>query len=48
MFFTTVSVIGAVKGGASASVSVTLGMIFLPFITGIAFGAFPAFPHQLS
>lgn len=39
MFFTTVSVIGAVKGGASASVPVTLGMIFLPFITGIAFGA---------
>lgn len=39
IFFSTVSIIGTVKGGASTSVLATVGMIFLPFIIGIAFGA---------
>lgn len=39
IFFTTISIIGAVKGGASVSALTTVGMIFLPFIIGIAFGA---------
>lgn len=38
VFFTTVSVIGAVKGGAAASALETVGMIFLPFVIGIALG----------
>lgn len=39
IFFTTISVIGAVKGGANASVWTTVGMVFLPFVIGIALGA---------
>lgn len=38
VFFTIVSVIGAVKGGAAASALETVGMIFLPFVIGIALG----------
>ena len=38
VFFTTVSVIGAVKGGASASLLSVAGMIIFPFVIGIAFG----------
>ncbi len=38
VFFTTISVIGAVKGGQSASVLATVGMIVFPFVIGIAFG----------
>lgn len=39
VFFTTVSIIGAVKGDASASVLATVGMIVLPFVIGAALGA---------
>lgn len=39
IFFTTISVIGSVKGGASASVLATAGMILFPFAIGIAIGA---------
>lgn len=39
VFFTVISIIGAVKGGASQSASATFGMIFLPIIIGIALGA---------
>lgn len=39
IFFTTISVIGSVKGGASASVLATVGMIVFPFAIGIAIGA---------
>lgn len=39
IFFTTISVIGSVKGGASASVLATAGMIVFPFAIGIAIGA---------
>lgn len=38
VFFTTISVIGAVKGGQSASVLATIGIVLLPFVIGIAFG----------
>lgn len=38
VFFTTVSVIGAVKGGASVSALATISTIFLPFVIGISFG----------
>ncbi|MBS6464848.1 MAG: cation:proton antiporter [Firmicutes bacterium] len=39
VFFTTISVIGAVKGGPAASVLSTVGMIVFPFVIGIGFGA---------
>lgn len=39
VFFTTISLIGAVKGSGSVSVLATVGMIFLPFAIGIALGA---------
>lgn len=39
IFFTTISIIGAVKGGASESVLITVGTVFLPFVIGIAAGA---------
>lgn len=39
VFFTTISIIGAVKGSGSISVLATVGMIFLPFAIGIALGA---------
>lgn len=39
VFFTTISVIGIVKGGASVSVIASIGVILLPFVIGIAFGA---------
>ncbi len=39
VFFTVISVIGGVNGGAQTSPIITvLGMIFLPFAIGIAFG----------
>ncbi len=38
VFFTTISIIGAVKGGQSASVLSTVGMILFPFVIGISFG----------
>ncbi len=43
VFFTTITVIGAVKGGQSASVLSTVGMIVLPFVIGIALGAATGF-----
>lgn len=39
IFFTTISVIGAVKGGESVSPLATAGMVLLPFAIGIALGA---------
>lgn len=39
VFFTTISVIGAVKGGEAVSVLATVGMILLPFVIGISLGA---------
>lgn len=39
VFFTVISIAGAVKGGASVSALTVVGMIFLPFVIGIAFGA---------
>ncbi len=39
VFFTTISVIGAVKGGQSASALTTVGMIFFPFVIGIGLGS---------
>lgn len=38
VFFTVISVIGAVKGGESVSVLSTVGMVFLPFVIGIGVG----------
>lgn len=43
VFFTTISVIGAVKGNGTISALATLGMIFLPFAIGIALGAATGF-----
>lgn len=39
VFFTTISIIGAIKGGQTTSVFSTIGMIVFPFIIGIALGA---------
>ena len=38
VFITTISVIGAVKGGQSTSVLLTIGTIVFPFVIGVAFG----------
>lgn len=38
IFFTTISIIGAVKGGESSSVAATVGIVLLPFAIGIATG----------
>lgn len=43
VFFTAISVIGAVKGSGSVSVLATIGMIFFPFVIGIALGAATGF-----
>lgn len=43
VFFTTVSVIGATMGGGSVSALSVLGMVFLPFVVGIATGLGAAF-----
>ncbi len=43
VFFTTISIIGAVKGGQSVSALSTVGMIVLPFVIGIGFGALTGF-----
>lgn len=39
VFFTTISIIGVVKGGAAGSVLEIIGMVLFPFIIGAAFGA---------
>lgn len=43
VFFTTISVIGAVKGNGSVSALMTVSMIFLPFAIGIALGTATGF-----
>ncbi len=38
VFFTTISIIGTVKGGQAASPLATVGMVILPFVIGILIG----------
>lgn len=43
IFFTTISIISAVKGGGSVSVWATVGMVLFPLIIGIAVGLIAGF-----
>lgn len=38
IFFTTISIIGAVKGGESIPITTTVGVVVLPFVVGIIIG----------